>query len=171
MNTGYLWDTVRVQGGAYGGSGSFGAVSGRYLFSSYRDPNIAKTLNAYDEASDSIVSESLILTKEDVLEAIIGAIGDLDSPQSPDQKGYTSLTEFLHGGSAADRQQWRDEILATTSNDFKDFGDRLSALKQKGTVVVFGSNAALESANQELYDANRLLIEPAFPSLSPDNSS
>lgn len=28
-------------------------------------------------------------------QAIIGSIGDLDSPMSPDQKGFTSMVEFL----------------------------------------------------------------------------
>lgn len=31
-------------------------------------------------------------------QAIIGSIGDLDSPMSPDQKGFTSMVEFLQVG-------------------------------------------------------------------------
>ena len=164
LNTGYLWDTVRVMGGAYGGSGSFGAVSGQYIFSSYRDPNVVDTLKAYDGAADSLRAAAETVTDDDVLEAVIGAIGDLDSPQSPDQKGYASMSEYLHGGSGTDRQQWRDDILATSATDFIDFGKRLSALNEKGSVVVFGSAQSLEAANSALGDKNKLSVEVAFDS-------
>jgi len=48
LRTAYLWDAVRVQGGAYGCSLGFGRTSGFALYSSYRDPNIVDTLAAYD---------------------------------------------------------------------------------------------------------------------------
>src|SRR5690606_33825993 len=37
LNTTYLWDKVRVQGGAYGGSSRFDLSSGNFAFLSYRD--------------------------------------------------------------------------------------------------------------------------------------
>ena len=40
LNTTYLWDKVRVQGGAYGGGSGFDPFSGGFIFSSYRDPNL-----------------------------------------------------------------------------------------------------------------------------------
>jgi Zn-dependent M16 (insulinase) family peptidase len=36
LSTGYLWDNVRVMGGAYGGFARFGETSGRFMFLSYR---------------------------------------------------------------------------------------------------------------------------------------
>lgn len=166
LNTGYLWDTVRVMGGAYGCSGSFGAASGRYIFSSYRDPNVLSTLQAYDKGSDSIFADCETLTDSDVLEAIIGSIGDLDSPQSPDQKGYTGLIQFLSGSTPADRQQWRDEVLATRVDDFKAFGDRLSTLKEKSSIIVFGGRPALDAANSLLDEGQKLVLEHALRSSS-----
>ncbi len=41
LRTAYLWDAVRVQGGAYGCSLGFGRTSGVATYSSYRDPNVA----------------------------------------------------------------------------------------------------------------------------------
>ena len=40
LSTGYLWDTVRVVGGAYGGFARFSEASGRFVYLSYRDPNL-----------------------------------------------------------------------------------------------------------------------------------
>jgi len=39
----WLWDRVRVSGGAYGGFCDFDPHSGMFSFLSYRDPNLPKT--------------------------------------------------------------------------------------------------------------------------------
>ena len=82
---GYLWDNVRVVGGAYGGFASYSGLSGRMNFISYRDPNLAKTIQVYNGIADYLDED--FPEAEDITEAIIGTVGDLDSPQSPDQKG------------------------------------------------------------------------------------
>jgi Zn-dependent M16 (insulinase) family peptidase len=103
------------------------------------------------------------VSDQEILEAVIGSIGDIDSPQSPDGKGYTSLSRYLNGGTPEDRQQWRDEILATNAQDFKTFADKLKKLSASGTTVVFGSETALQSANNELKDEGMMQLEHAFP--------
>ena len=45
LNTTYMWDKVRVQGGAYGGSSGFDPFAGTFAFTSYRDPNLIDTLD------------------------------------------------------------------------------------------------------------------------------
>jgi Zn-dependent M16 (insulinase) family peptidase len=44
LGTGWLWDRVRVSGGAYGGFSDFDTHSGMFSFLSYRDPNLTKTV-------------------------------------------------------------------------------------------------------------------------------
>jgi hypothetical protein len=62
----------------------------------------------------------------------------------------------------------RDEVLSTTVNDFKDFASRLNKIKEDGVSVVFGSQAALEQANNQIEDENnKFVLEPAFT----DNTS
>lgn len=56
LRTGYLWDTVRVMGGAYGGFTKFSPVSGLFSCLSYRDPNLGKTLDNYDGCSGVLCS-------------------------------------------------------------------------------------------------------------------
>lgn len=57
---------------------------------SYRDPNLLPTLEAYDGAPDFL--RTLELDKDGLTKAIIGTIGDIDSYQLPDAKGYTALS-------------------------------------------------------------------------------
>ena len=45
LRTCFLWDRVRVQGGAYGSQSSFDSYSGDYGLVSYRDPNLTETLD------------------------------------------------------------------------------------------------------------------------------
>jgi Zn-dependent M16 (insulinase) family peptidase len=164
LSTGYLWDNVRVVGGAYGGFARFSEASGRFVFLSYRDPNCAKTLDIYDNTASALETESAHITSEDTLQAVIGAVSDLDGPMNSQQKGYTSFVEYLTGETAADRQMWRDQILNTNSGDFKDFALKLKALKEGGStsVVVFGSQAALDAANLALPEGQKLALSQAI---------
>lgn len=148
LSTGFLWDNVRVIGGAYGGFCGFDPVSGVFRYLSYRDPNLVETLDNYKAAADYLAN--LELTDEELEKAIIGTIGDIDSPMSPDQKGFSSLTRWLIGRKHEDLQKRRDEILATSTEDFREFGRRLQALNKQGDAVVVGSAAAFESANEKL---------------------
>lgn len=110
----WLWDRVRVSGGAYGGFCDFDAHSGaihptnvmiicsEYFlffanhgrlcsgvlsFLSYRDPNLMKTLDIYDGTSNFL--RELEMGDDALTKAIIGTIGDVDSYQLPDAKGYS----------------------------------------------------------------------------------
>lgn len=146
----YLWERIRVQGGAYGGFNRFNELSGTFVFASYRDPNLTGTLDNYDGMpgflSDLEVSDS------EVERSIIGAIGEIDAYQLPDAKGYTSLVEYLTGQTNAKQQQMRDELLGTTAQDFKRFGEILKRMEPLSRVVVVGSNADVEKANEERGD-------------------
>ena len=52
LRTSYLWDKIRVQGGAYGGHCMFDRFSGGFTFVSYRDPNLLASLGVYDRTGD-----------------------------------------------------------------------------------------------------------------------
>jgi len=159
MSLHYLWDNVRVMGGAYGGFARFSDTSGRFVYMSYRDPNLKATLDIYDKGHEVLLATDV--TEEDILQGVIGSIGDLDGPMSPDQKGFASLGQFLSGEAAADRQKYRDELLGTTAKDFKAFAERLKAVTDSGVAIVFGSQAALEEANAALPEGKKLKIETA----------
>jgi Zn-dependent M16 (insulinase) family peptidase len=147
LRTGYLWDYVRVIGGAYGGFCTFSPFSGFFSFLSYRDPNLDKTLDVYDAASEALLAAADAMeTDGDALEtAIIGAIGDMDGALSPDQKGFTSFQRWLINESPEYRQRFRDEILNTKPSDFREFAMRLQKMKN-ASVAVVSSKAKFEEA-------------------------
>lgn len=143
----WLWDRVRVSGGAYGGFCNFDTHSGVFSYLSYRDPNLLKTLDVYDGTANFL--RELEMDDDTLMKAIIGTIGDVDSYQLPDAKGYTSLQRYLLGITEEERQQRREQILSTSVSDFREFSNALKAVKDKGVVVVVASAADVSAANEE----------------------
>lgn len=156
LGTTYLWEKIRVQGGAYGGFCTFDRDSGVFNYLSYRDPNLEKTLANYDGTADFL--RNLDLHQDELTKSIIGTIGSLDSYQLPDAKGFTSLSRYLIGLTDEARQQYRTEVLSTSAADFKAFGEVLAQVNENGIVVVLGSADAINAANEDDWmDVSRVL--------------
>ncbi|KAK6159351.1 hypothetical protein DH2020_006665 [Rehmannia glutinosa] len=116
-----------------------------FSFLSYRDPNLLKTLDVYDGTSNFL--RELEMDDDALTKAIIGTIGDVDSYQLPDAKGYSSLMRYLLGVTEEERQIRREEILSTRLSDFKEFADFVEAVKDKGVVVAVASPDDVDAAN------------------------
>ena len=146
LNTAYLWDKVRVQGGAYGSGTGFTEVTGSFVFTSYRDPNLLQTLDAYDQAPGFLTRPH---DEGELTRSIIGVIGRMDAYQLPDAKGYTSMIQTLIGETAEHRQKRRDEVLGARLADFKALADVLAEVAKVGEVAVLGGESAIKAANDE----------------------
>ncbi len=143
----WLWERVRIQGGAYGGFCLFDLRSGVWTYVSYRDPNLRSTLDVYDRTGDFL--RALELSDGELTKSIIGTIGSMDAYLLPDAKGYTSLARYLIGDTDAIRQARRDEVLGTTLADFRALAAVLDKMRESGRVVVVGSPEAIRSANEQ----------------------
>jgi Zn-dependent M16 (insulinase) family peptidase len=144
----YLWDKLRVQGGAYGAYVLLDDRSGVLSFLSYRDPNVAATIENYNKAAEFLKGlDSTRLTENELAKAIIAAIGELDAYQLPDAKGYTSMMRYLTNRTEELRQKTRDEVLSTNGEDFIAFGEVLEKVAGSNAVAVLGSQNAIESSN------------------------
>ncbi len=143
----HLWEKIRVQGGAYGAFAQFDDTTGVFTYLSYRDPNIASTIENYDKAAAFLKKlDTVRLSDNELKKAVIAAIGDLDAYQLPDAKGYTSMMRYLTGRSDEMRQKIRDQVLSTNGEDFIAFGEVLEKAVRSDAVVVLGSQSALEGA-------------------------
>jgi Zn-dependent M16 (insulinase) family peptidase len=147
LRTAWLWERIRVQGGAYGAFCSFDRLSGVLSFVSYRDPNLLKTLEAFDETARFL--RELDLHKDELTKSIVGAIGDIDTYRLPDAKGYTSMVRQLSGETDEERQQLREEVFSTTTAHFKAFAEALDRVKEEGLVKVLGSESAIQGAQAD----------------------
>jgi Zn-dependent M16 (insulinase) family peptidase len=145
LNTTWLWNKVRVQGGAYGGSCALDRHSGSFNFASYRDPNLIETLDVYDQTGAFL--REMQVSDAELTKSIIGVIGHVDDYKLPDAKGFTSTLRYLVNENDESLQRYRDEILSARSEDFRKLGTALDTLAAQSQVVVMGSPEAIASAN------------------------
>ncbi|WP_088346280.1 insulinase family protein [Rhodomicrobium sp. R_RK_3] len=150
LRGGWLWDKVRVQGGAYGAFSSLDLRSGVMTFASYRDPNLMETVAVYDGAGGFL--RGVAGNAVDLERAIIGTIGQLDTYRLPDAKGLVSMLRYLAGDSDERQQTIRDEVLNASPADIRGFADALDAVAAHGRTVVLGSEQAIKAANAGLED-------------------
>lgn len=155
LRMGWLWDQIRVQGGAYGAFCALDRMSGSLAQVSYRDPNVEKTLDVYDRTAHYL--SHLDLSERELTRAIVGAIGDLDAYLLPDAKGMASLTRYLTDDQEALRQQMREEILGTTQKHFQAFADVMSEATRKGAVCVLGGAQAESVAGEHGWSVRKVL--------------
>ena len=113
---GYLWDRVRVQGGAYGCFARYGRATGAFTFASYRDPNVENTLRVYRETADYL--GNLRLSDADVTRAVVGAIATWTPTCCPERRAQTAFSRYMTGETNEERQRIREEILATPAVRF-----------------------------------------------------
>ena len=144
LGTSWLWDRVRVSGGAYGGFSDFDTHSGMFAYLSYRDPNLLETVDVYDQTPEWL--RTLELDSDALTKAIIGTIGDIDGYQLPDAKGYTALTRHVLGVTREERQRRREEILGTTLKDVRAFADAIECVRSGKSARVVAVTSAERAA-------------------------
>ncbi len=152
----WLWDSIRVQGGAYGAHCIFDRLSGDFVFVSYRDPNIKKTIESYDKSSDFL--KNIELSKRELTKAIIRTIADIDAPLLPDAKGFRSMRYYLTKDTEDVRQKMREEVLETQVQHFREFSDVLFQVKEKGIVKVMGPEENVAELKKEIKELNQIEV-------------
>ena len=143
----YLWNTVRVQGGAYGVSFSI-RPHGAVTAASYRDPNPAHTLAAYRAMPDFV--RSFVDSGEPLTPFIIATIGQGEPLLTPRQQGKVADLRWFKGITDAQRRADREQMLRMTPADLSRWLDALQALASDGAVCVVGPSEAVEKADEGL---------------------
>jgi Zn-dependent M16 (insulinase) family peptidase len=144
LSTGFLWEQVRMKGGAYGAGASVSSLERVFTFSSYRDPNIARTFDSFRQALEA--ARAGPLSPEAFEQVLIGAVGREERPMAPGERGYTALKRALLGISDRMRQDRRDRLLASSPEDLSAAAARLSARLEQGYAAVLTGRQALESS-------------------------
>ena len=148
LNYGYLWQNVRVLGGAYG-SGSGFARNGNAYFSSYRDPKLSETNEVYKAIPEYL--KKFDADEREMTKYIIGTMSELDTPLTARAKGRLGLNMYLTGLTEYDLQRERDEILGLTVEDIRSYAEIVEAVLENEIICVVGSDAAIEN-NKELFE-------------------
>lgn len=134
----YLWNEVRVKGGAYG-TGSGTNVLGETAFYSFRDPSPDASLDIYAQSA-GFLSE-YCSEKPDITQYIISTIARGEPLISDGEYGTTADIFHFRGIDFEERKNIRRRILSMT------YSDLLSAvpyLENQGSCCIIGSKETIE---------------------------
>ncbi len=111
LNFDYLWNEIRVKGGAYG-CGFRAGSTGSLGFSSYRDPSPVNSLDVFRNAQDFVRSFCAAGTALDGY--IIGAAASQEPLMGDREKLQRIVGDYIMGITRQDRNLWRQQLLDTT---------------------------------------------------------
>lgn len=143
MSYGYLWNMVRVQGGAYG-TGMGVQMNGDIFCYSYRDPDIENTKMVYEGMSEFLaefVQEDMPLT-----DMIIGTLNTIDPLLSPEGICDQECMRYMKGITDADIEEIRGQILATTNDALKSLVNVLQICEEKGIFCAVSGKLQADSS-------------------------
>jgi hypothetical protein len=143
LKTGFLWERIRMKGGAYGAFSMPNGLEGTFTFATYRDPQLVSSLEAFRESLRDSRDEPL--SGAELRNTIIGTVSNDLSPRSPAEDGFLALQRRHLGISDALRQAKRDALLRVKSRDLVAAAQRLEAAFDEGqTFVLTGESIARE---------------------------
>lgn len=149
----YLWNNVRVKGGAYGCMSGFGRTGDGY-FASYRDPNLENTNEIFEHTTDYI--EKFSADERDMTKYIIGTISEMDTPLNPYAKGNRSLTAYLTNLTYQDIQKERDQVLTAKEEDIRALKSHVEAVLKPNNICVIGGEEKIEEQKQLFKEVKNL---------------
>ena len=154
MGYDYLWNNVRVKGGAYGCMSAF-RRNGSSYFVSYRDPNLGKTNETYEKVVEYL--KNFEADEREMTQFIIGTLSGEDTPLTPAAKGKRSFAAYMCNIDEALLQKERDELLGTTKEDIRSLSEYMKTFLEQDCICVIGNANAIENEKQ-LFDH----VEPLF---------
>ncbi len=138
----YLWNVIRVQGGAYG-TGLAVRETGLAACYSYRDPSAARSLEYYQKAADFL--RDFCGEGTDLTGFIIGAVSDASPLMTPRMKGGASDSFYFRGITWERRCKLRQELLDASTEGLLRIADQLRVALAEGSVCVIGAKQQLEA--------------------------
>lgn len=152
LSLNYLWNRVRVQGGAYGAGMAVGANGDVFAYS-YRDPNPANTLQVFRSAPDFL--RAFCQNRESFDQLLIGAVSDSEPLLAVPIRSRQATERVLRGITREQKRRERRELLDTSYEDLLGFSTCLEELGRQENICVVGGAALLDACGDAFQ--NRLL--------------
>ena len=144
----YLWNQIRVLGGAYG-AGFIARRQGFIGCYSYRDPSPVASIGKYADCGKfigNLAGEGTDLTK-----FIIGAIGEYDTLATPRLAGARATADYLYGWTAEDDAKVLSDMKSTDKEALAKVAELLTEVFANAVTCVVGSREHIE-ANKDKFD-------------------
>ncbi|MFW6285822.1 MAG: insulinase family protein [Nanoarchaeota archaeon] len=152
----YLWENIRMKGGAYGGGGIINR-NGTFTIFSYRDPRIKGTYDDYDKIFEHI--KKLNLSQKEIKQYIIGSISNFDEPLKPHEEGFKKCLEYIQGITYDDLKKERKELLTANLDKLQKISIIINEVinKQNNYCTIGNENSI--NKNKKLFDNIQTIIK------------
>ena len=154
MSLDYLWNEVRVKGGAYG-CGFKHHSQGISRYHSYRDPQVDATLERFDKAGAWLAGFE---PDEAEMEGyVVSTVAGFDMPVKP-RRIAARLDKLFFGCRAQDRRErLRAESLACTPEDIRALAPAFEEFGKQQAFCTFGNQETIEAASAPYKETRKLL--------------
>lgn len=154
LNLEYLWNEVRVKGGAYGSGCNF-QKNGLCYFYSYRDPNVLNTYKIYNELGEKL--RNFNASDRDMTKYILGTINRIDQPKTNMDKLNDAINKEYRGFEQDFEIIERNQIIHTNQNDILNFAELLQDIANMRNYCTIGNESKIEK-NKDFFDSIHKLI-------------
>lgn len=154
LNFSYLWNEIRVQGGAYG-CGFVGREDGDICFHTYRDPQPGRSLGVFDKAADFI--RAYCAQDPDLTPMILGAMSSADPLLNTQQKISVAEGRYFKGTAYEDVCRVRKELIGTTCDDLLALTKALEDVTADNAVCVVAGQSLLDACGEQLSGVQQIL--------------
>ncbi len=146
VSNSYLWDNIRIKGGAYGAYLVSGMYSNAVVAQSYDDPNILNTIVTFKNIG-KYLKECEISEKElNELKITMLSI----KPEEVKEKGRNAITSFLSNITYEEKCQNRKKVINLTLDDLKTVYDIYDETFIDEALCVLGSKDSIQK-NKKLF--------------------
>lgn len=149
LNFTYFWNSIRVQGGAYG-CGFIGRDTGDLFCYTYRDPKPARSLGVMRGAAAFI--RDFIKNDPDLTGAILSAVSSVDPLRNADGRIVAGDARFFRGITEQEMVERYRTLIRTTPDDLLKLCEMLDRLAEEPSVCVTAGKDLLETLRDEIAD-------------------
>lgn len=136
----YLWNEVRVVGGAYGVSFSMGRV-GLASFTSYRDPHVRETLRRFAESASWL--EEFDPSEDEFEGYVVSTAAGFDAPVKPRSLIRRQAVMALVGYTHDMHLRYRKQVMEASVSGVRRLASAVDALCGDGRACVVGNRGLL----------------------------
>ncbi|NLK22245.1 MAG: insulinase family protein [Epulopiscium sp.] len=144
----YLWNELRVKGGAYDFLPNI-SENGNLYFITYRDPNLKESLSVFDKIPAFL--NTFNADEQEMTNYIIGTFKNYDPLLNPSQKGDIGDSFYITGKSNKDYIKEQKEILNTTTKDIKNYAILIADVMKQDNYCIVGNEGKIKES-KEIFD-------------------
>lgn len=154
LNFSYLWNEIRVQGGAYG-AGFGSRDDGTIFYYTFRDPQPGRSLGIMQGSAEFI--RNFCAEGTDLTRMILGSISNVDPLLNTKAKIGMAETMYFKGTTYEDQCRMIRELIGTTSDDLLALADVLEKTCEDNAVCVVGGQSLLDACGEQLSGTCQIL--------------